>query len=533
METLAQKIMNVFEAYRKRISDEVFDNRYIMEHIQKCIDNNQTIRLIFPTLHCKSINTKSVLNHLPDASDILSIYTIENIIAEINALYVNGIEIAIVHEAHFYGRVGIVHTDYLLNEYLDDLNTNITHPDIKNYKINDFFPLCKTYDQMRDEFYTNFVPSLDAVNELLTTNPELIDQYTNYMCFIKNEFVDILCPHVTNTAIKKWIKEIAKEQLRVYIGFSKLISLYFEGYLRVSALYKSPDDRDKLGIELIPNNTNLATPGFNVLFKNKDGEFCLKKRKDVDLEKVTIKYFKNGRYIYYQERLEKPVLLLDFDGVICDNSELAGYKLIGEMLKEKGLNIEYDRLIERFLGAKLQAIADILNKEYQQTIIDNNFISTFRTIYQDYLDKYAQKVDRIDSLLISFKHKYICTSNRRSFVHKFLEKNNLAHLFNYRNIITLDDVKKPKPAPDLYLKCIAKAQLKLSPQFDNFIAIEDSYDGVLSAKAAGVKEVIGFVGASSVINKVLQESRLLKAGANRVFHDMASLKTYVLNKYND
>lgn len=74
----------------------------------------------------------------------------------------------------------------------------------------------------------------------------------------------------------------------------------------------------------------------------------------------------------------------------------------------------------------------------------------------------------------------IATSSLRSWVIPSLESHNITHFFDH--VITLDDVKNPKPAPDPYL--LAAHRLPADPP--RCIVFEDSKSGVRSAKAAGM-----------------------------------------------
>jgi beta-phosphoglucomutase-like phosphatase (HAD superfamily) len=64
-----------------------------------------------------------------------------------------------------------------------------------------------------------------------------------------------------------------------------------------------------------------------------------------------------------------------------------------------------------------------------------------------------------------------------------LEKANIIDRFSV--IVTVDDVKRGKPAPDLFLA----AAEKLSKSPENCIGFEDSIAGLQSLAAAGVKSV--------------------------------------------
>jgi len=78
----------------------------------------------------------------------------------------------------------------------------------------------------------------------------------------------------------------------------------------------------------------------------------------------------------------------------------------------------------------------------------------------------------------------LTTANTEEKAKEYLSKVNLIQYFD--KIITCDDIKKGKPAPDTYL--YACKQLGLKP--NDTIAVEDSPNGVLSAYLAGTNTVM-------------------------------------------
>src|SRR3989338_1740189 len=80
-------------------------------------------------------------------------------------------------------------------------------------------------------------------------------------------------------------------------------------------------------------------------------------------------------------------------------------------------------------------------------------------------------------------------------------------------VVSSDDVQKGKPAPDVYIYAVDKLNLKP----ENCLALEDSANGVLAAKAVGLK-VFG-INADKKIRAELE-----KIGADRVFQNLLEVK---------
>ncbi len=96
-----------------------------------------------------------------------------------------------------------------------------------------------------------------------------------------------------------------------------------------------------------------------------------------------------------------------------------------------------------------------------------------------------------------------------------LEHTGISDLF-FPHIFSVDMVDRGKPAPDLFLH--AAATLGMEPRHS--IVVEDSANGVIAGKAAGMK-VIGFSGGDHCPDD--QEAILLNSGAQVVIDDFAKL----------
>jgi HAD superfamily hydrolase (TIGR01509 family) len=77
----------------------------------------------------------------------------------------------------------------------------------------------------------------------------------------------------------------------------------------------------------------------------------------------------------------------------------------------------------------------------------------------------------------------LASSSNRPLIELALEQAQLAGLF--RVTVSSEEVARGKPAPDVYLE--AARRLEVEPH--EATAIEDSHNGILSAKAAGMRVV--------------------------------------------
>jgi len=178
-------------------------------------------------------------------------------------------------------------------------------------------------------------------------------------------------------------------------------------------------------------------------------------------------------------------IIFDFDGVIADSFE-ANYQGFVKLFSKREIE-SFDRgfLKSRFgIGPKgvLEDYFRIINRDHS-----SEQISEFVDEKTEYAIGFVDKVVFNDNFLDFFdiiKNKYklaIATNNKKEFIIKFLEKNNIENFFTV--IIDRDDVEKIKPNPEIFLK--ASSLLNVKPT--DCIVFEDSVVGVITAKNADMK----------------------------------------------
>ena len=111
--------------------------------------------------------------------------------------------------------------------------------------------------------------------------------------------------------------------------------------------------------------------------------------------------------------------------------------------------------------------------------------------------------------------KSIGTNGPRDRALEALRITGLEPFFGER-LTTYEDVKNPKPAPDVYQ--LAAKRAGFNPV--HCLVVEDSVTGATAALAAGCK-VIGFAGVAH--DPVAKARELKELGVSHVIHDMAEL----------
>ncbi len=116
--------------------------------------------------------------------------------------------------------------------------------------------------------------------------------------------------------------------------------------------------------------------------------------------------------------------------------------------------------------------------------------------------------------------KCVASSSSIDRVRVSLESTDLLRFFE-PNLFSANEVRKGKPAPDVFLHAAAKMQVNPGA----CVVVEDSAVGVAAAIAAGMK-VVGFAGGSHAGSALGKHLRA--AGAHAVITDMRALQGTVI-----
>lgn len=185
------------------------------------------------------------------------------------------------------------------------------------------------------------------------------------------------------------------------------------------------------------------------------------------------------------------LFIFDCDGVLVD-SELIGSHIYAQALTNHGYPISAEECIRRFTGLSDQTAHDIIFSETGIQIPDN-FAYLTQEITLNAFETQLQSI--ILEFLKSIKEQHydlcVASSSPRNRVIRSLELTHQIHFFSNESIFTSQQVKRGKPAPDLFL--LAAGQMGYQPQ--SCIVIEDSAAGIEAALSANMN-VIGFLGGS-------------------------------------
>ncbi len=215
-------------------------------------------------------------------------------------------------------------------------------------------------------------------------------------------------------------------------------------------------------------------------------------------------------------------IIFDFDGVLV-NSEVIAIAELQDILRDFGIDSDWDQMIRNFLGASFDDIEAYIHRE-TGSYPGNGFRETwYARLFDHYVEDLTvmpgaiELLDRLDERGITY-----CIASGGSYRRlKFaLDVTGLGLRFGER-VFSRDSVARGKPAPDLFL--FAAEHMGI----DAGVVVEDAVPGVRAAVAAGI-DTIGFVGGDHVASGREEHGKQLReAGASAVVTDIRDVLKFV------
>ena len=205
------------------------------------------------------------------------------------------------------------------------------------------------------------------------------------------------------------------------------------------------------------------------------------------------------------------LIIFDCDGVLVDSEPIANKTLI-EVLGEIGLSITFEESLNLFLGKSWDDCLRII-KEKLPHDIDIDLTNTYMTRMFAEFEKSLSPVPGIRDVLKNINYDVcVASSGPHEKIRKTLGLTGLLQKFEGR-IFSAADVKKGKPAPDIFL--LAAHTLKVRPE--KCLVIEDSLNGIKAAIAANMK-AIHYIPTNSFYKNTIQHKNITQIS------EMATLK---------
>lgn len=175
-------------------------------------------------------------------------------------------------------------------------------------------------------------------------------------------------------------------------------------------------------------------------------------------------------------------VFLDLDGTLIDSLDEM-FKIYMKFLESHGIKGTYAEF-EKLNGPSLNQIVKYLKNKYNFKESTEFLLKKYSQMIEDKFSK-IQPINGSEGFLKNLKenniHSALVTSSSKALTNSFLKKKNWENYFDI--IVCGDDVKKSKPEPDIYFQCLKKSNTDKK----NVIVLEDSENGIESAKRAGLR----------------------------------------------
>jgi HAD superfamily hydrolase (TIGR01509 family) len=218
------------------------------------------------------------------------------------------------------------------------------------------------------------------------------------------------------------------------------------------------------------------------------------------------------------------LIIFDCDGTLAD-SEMAHNTVLMKQLHAMGLT-EYtiEKTMETFMG---HAVTDIVEKieTTHDVRFPNNHIHSNQAVFREILPNHIRLDSTtrplLEKLHMAGQKMAVGSNGTRDNVIETIRAAGMKEFFPDEFIFTFEDVKYPKPAPDLYLHVCDAMHTKPA----DAIVIEDTVAGAMAGIAANI-DTVGYVGLSHRDNQV---ERLQAIDCKWVIESMDELESILFS----
>lgn len=173
-------------------------------------------------------------------------------------------------------------------------------------------------------------------------------------------------------------------------------------------------------------------------------------------------------------------ILFDMDGTLTDSEKYYTEGTLIWISKYKKVDMkDIYPIIGTNMDETYKILSNLTGLSYEEVYKCNaDYFTNHPINYNDYL---FSDVKDVLSILKEKGYKLgLCSLSEDWMVKQFIKDCSLENVFDV--ILSNNEDTKPKPDPEIYLKALELLNIKS----DEAIAIEDSYNGILAAKRAGM-----------------------------------------------
>lgn len=214
-------------------------------------------------------------------------------------------------------------------------------------------------------------------------------------------------------------------------------------------------------------------------------------------------------------------VIFDMDGVIFDSERLVleGWQEIAAKYGIEGI----EEVLPRCLGVNAQATREIFREYYGQEFPYDEYKKEASALFHSRYGNGRLPLKPGVRELLSYLKEEGClvglaSSTRQGIVEQEIRDAGLMPYFD--NLVCGDMLKRSKPEPDIYLK--ACENLDVEPRMA--VAVEDSYNGIRSAKRAGMVPVM--------VPDMVQPDEEMRSLAHKICKDLFEVKNWISETEN-
>ena len=214
-------------------------------------------------------------------------------------------------------------------------------------------------------------------------------------------------------------------------------------------------------------------------------------------------------------------VIFDMDGVIFDSERLVleGWQEIAAKYGIKGM----EEVLPRCLGVNAQATREIFREYYGQDFPYDEYKKEASALFHSrYGNGKLPLKPGVKELLSYLKENGylvgLASSTRQAIVEQEIRDAGLMPYFD--NLVCGDMLKRSKPEPDIYLKACENLDVEARMA----IAVEDSYNGIRSAKRAGMVPVM--------VPDMVQPDEEMRSLAHKICKDLFEVKNWISETEN-
>ena len=214
-------------------------------------------------------------------------------------------------------------------------------------------------------------------------------------------------------------------------------------------------------------------------------------------------------------------VIFDMDGVIVDTEPVHHFAYNQHF---KQLNIEVSpEMYASFTGNSTKNIYERLKGIYELEHEVQTLVETKRNLFNDAFDSKEDLylLDGVEELILDLHRNgmqlVLASSSANVTIHRIFNRFGLHDYFTHK--VSGEDFPKSKPHPAIFLKAAELAQTPV----ENCIVIEDSTNGILAAKAAGIY-CVGYDSFHSKMQDYSQADQVIRHFSELNFEIIRNIK---------